>query len=254
MPGSRKPLVGIPCCTTQQGLHPFHQVGDKYIMGVVDGADAVPLLIPALGDRLASDQLLDSLDGLLITGSPSNVEPRHFNGPPSDPGTEHDPRRDATNLPLIRAAVARGLPVLAICRGFQEMNVVFGGSLHQKLHEVGGYQEHREDKALSVDLQYGPAHSVSLEPGGWLASWTGLQTAMVNSLHTQGVDRLGDGLIVEARADDGLVEAFRVADAPAFALAVQWHPEWKVRENPFYQAIFTAFGDACRQRALTRVS
>ncbi|SDU32073.1 gamma-glutamyl-gamma-aminobutyrate hydrolase family protein [Halopseudomonas salegens] len=254
MSATRKPLVGIPCCTTQQGLHPFHQVGDKYIMGVVDGADALPVLIPALGDQLVSDQLLERLDGLLITGSPSNVEPHHYNGPPSDPGTQHDPQRDATNLPLIRAAVERGLPVLAICRGFQEMNVVYGGSLHQKLHEVGGYQEHREDKSQTVEQQYGPAHAVNIEPEGWLARWTGLQTAMVNSLHTQGLDRLGDGLVVEARADDGLVEAFRVGDAAGFAFAVQWHPEWKVRENPFYQAIFTAFGDACRQWAAKRVS
>lgn len=254
MTALRKPLVGVSCCTTRQGPHPFHQAGEKYIMGVVDGAGALPVLVPALAGQLDIESLLAHLDGLLITGSPSNVEPHHYAGPPSDPGTEHDPQRDATNLPLIRAAVERGIPLLGICRGFQEMNVVFGGSLHQKLHAVGGFQEHREDKSQPLEQQYGPAHPVLLEPDGWLARWTGAQSAMVNSLHTQGVDRLGQGLLVEARAEDGLIEAFRVQDAPAFALAVQWHPEWKVRENPFYQAIFTAFGDACRQRAATRVS
>lgn len=249
MSSTQKPLIGITCCTDQLGLHPFHIVGEKYILGIVDGADGLPLLIPALGERLATDQLLDTVDGLMFTGSPSNVEPHHYQGPASAEGTRHDPKRDATTLPLIKTAIDRGIPVLCICRGFQEMNVVFGGSLHQRLHEVGGYIEHRENKEQPVAVQYGPAHEVKLEPGGLLQRIAGRNSAQVNSLHTQGVDRLGAGLRAEATAADGLIEAFSVVDSPAFALGVQWHPEWQVCDNPFYLSLFQAFGDACRARA-----
>jgi putative glutamine amidotransferase len=246
MSSARKPLIGITCCTDQLGLHPFHIVGEKYILAVVDGAEGMPLLVPALGERLASDQLLDTVDGLMFTGSPSNVEPHHYQGEASAEGTRHDAKRDATTLPLIRAAIDRGIPVLCICRGFQEMNVAFGGSLYQRVHEVDGYIEHREDKEQPVELQYGAAHEVQLEPGGLLQRIAGRNSAQVNSLHTQGVNRLGAGLRPEATAADGLIEAFSVAGSPAFALGVQWHPEWQVRDNPFYLSIFQAFGDACR--------
>jgi len=246
MPETRKPLIGISCCTTTFGPHPFHMAGEKYILGVLQGADGLPLLIPALGAQLPPDQLLDTLDGLLFTGSPSNVEPHHYAGPASAPGTLHDPQRDATTLPLIRAAIERGVPVLGLCRGFQEMNVAFGGSLHQRLHDVPGFIEHREDTSQPVDVQYGPAHEVRIEPGGLLDRVSGCSSAQVNSLHTQGVDRLAPGLQPEATAPDGLIEAFSVTAASGFALGVQWHPEWKVMENPFYLRIFKAFGDACR--------
>ena len=127
---------------------------------MLEAADAVPLLIPALAEELRMDELLDRLDGILFTGSPSNVEPHHYQGPPSAPGTLHDPARDATTLPLIRKAVRAGVPVLGICRGFQEMNVAFGGTLHQKLHEVPGHLDHRDDDAQPLEVQYGPAHEV----------------------------------------------------------------------------------------------
>lgn len=244
-----KPLIGISCCTTHFGPHPFHMAGEKYIRGALQAADGLPLLIPALGDELPLEQLLNTFDGLLFTGSPSNVEPHHYAGPASAPGTHHDPQRDATTLPLIRLAVERGVPVLGLCRGFQEMNVVFGGSLHQRLHEVPGFIEHREDTTQPVDVQYGPAHDIRIEPGGLLDRVAGCSTARVNSLHTQGVDRLAPGLQPEATAPDGLIEAFSVTGASSFALGVQWHPEWKVLENPFYLRIFKAFGDACRARA-----
>ncbi|WP_235991282.1 gamma-glutamyl-gamma-aminobutyrate hydrolase family protein [Halopseudomonas xiamenensis] len=249
MSETRKPLIGISCCTTTFGPHPFHMVGEKYILGVLQGADGLPLLIPALGTQLPLEPLLDSLDGLLFTGSPSNVEPHHYAGPDSAPGTRHDPQRDATTLPLIRAAIERGVPLLGLCRGFQEMNVAFGGSLHQRLHEVPGFIEHREDTTQPVEVQYGPAHEVRIEPGGLLDRIAGCSSAQVNSLHTQGVDRLAPGLQPEATAPDGLIEAFSVTAASNFALGVQWHPEWKVMENPFYLRIFKAFGDACRAHA-----
>jgi len=234
------------------GLHPFHAVGEKYARALLDAADAVPLLIPALAAELDMDELVERFDGIVFPGSPSNVEPRHYQGPPSAPGTLHDPARDATTLPLIRKAVAAGVPVLGICRGFQEMNVAFGGTLHQRLHEVAGHLDHRDDESQPLEVQYGPVHEVILESGGLLRTLAGTDRLRVNSLHTQGVDLLGPGLIVEARAPDGVVEAFRVCGARAFAVAVQWHPEWKVMENTFSRALFAAFGAASRKRAQSK--
>jgi putative glutamine amidotransferase len=231
------------------GAHPFHMVGEKYARAVLDAAGAAPLLIPSLADELGFDELLQRLDGLLFTGSPSNVEPHRYEGAPSAPGTLHDPARDATTLPLIRKAVRAGVPVFGICRGFQEMNVAFGGTLHQRLHEVPGHLDHRDDGTQPLEVQYGPAHDVTLEPGGVLRSLAASERIQVNSLHNQGIDRLGAELAVEARAPDGVIEAFRVRDAQRFALAVQWHPEWKVMSNPFSRALFAAFGQASRERA-----
>jgi putative glutamine amidotransferase len=243
-----RPLIGIPADRRLLGQHPFHVVGDKYARAVLEGAGGLPLLIPALAEELGLDALLERLDGVMFTGSPSNVEPHHYSGTPSDPGTLHDPARDATTLPLIKKAVAAGVPALGICRGFQEMNVAFGGTLHQKVHEVEGKRDHREDTTRELDVQYGPSHDVILEPGGVLWGMAGNARIAVNSLHSQGIDRLGEGLVVEARAADGLVEAFRVERARSFAIAVQWHPEWKAMSNPFSRELFAAFGAAARAR------
>jgi putative glutamine amidotransferase len=226
-------------------------VGEKYIAAVADGAQAVPVVIPSLGSQPLED-ILGSFDGLLFPGSPSNVEPHHYAGPPSDTGTLHDPHRDATTLPLISRAVASGMPVLAICRGFQEMNVAFGGTLWQKLHEVEGHRDHRENLDAPLDEQYGPAHDVELASGGLLEKLAGANRLRVNSLHGQGVQRLGRDLTIEARAPDGVIEAFRVANASSFALALQWHPEWRFQDNPFSQALFAAFGAAAAQHAARR--
>ena len=249
---SARPIIGIPADRRIVGLHPFHMVGEKYARAVLTASNAIPLLIPSLGEELGMDELLSRLDGILFTGSPSNVEPRHYDGTPSAPGTLHDPERDSTTLPLIRKAVNAGVPVLGVCRGFQEMNVVFGGTLHQKVHEVPGYNDHRDDESQPLEVQYGPAHDVILEPGGQLRGMADTDRILVNSLHSQGVDRLGSGLVVEARALDGLIEAFRVERAASFAVAVQWHPEWNVMSNPFSRALFAAFGAACRTHALKK--
>jgi putative glutamine amidotransferase len=249
---SARPLIGIPADRRMVGKHPFHMVGEKYARAVMEAAEAAPLLIPSLAEELGFEELLERLDGLLFTGSPSNVEPHHYQGTPSAPGTLHDPARDATTLPLIRKAVHAGVPVFGICRGFQEMNVAFGGTLHQRLHELPGHLDHRDDESQPLDVQYGPAHDVTLEPGGMLRSLANADRIQVNSLHNQGIDRLGSELAVEARAPDGVIEAFRVRAAARFALAVQWHPEWKAMSNPFSRALFAAFGRASRERAQSR--
>lgn len=243
------PLIGVTACTKQIGLHTFHIAGDKYLRAVVTGAGGLPLVIPALADLLDQPTLLARLDGLMFTGSPSNVEPHHYQGPPSAPGTAHDPDRDRTTLPLIRAAVDAGVPVLGICRGFQEMNVAMGGSLYQKVHEAGPFADHRERPDDPLDLQYAPSHAVHVQPGGVFERLGLPEQFQVNSLHGQGVERLAPGLRAEALAPDGLVEAFSVEGASVFAVGVQWHPEWQVRSNSNCLAIFNAFGDACRQRA-----
>ena len=235
------------------GPQPYHLAGEKYVTAALDAAGAIPVIVPALGRELQDESLLASLDGLLFTGSPSNVEPHRYRGEPSEAGTLHDPHRDETTLPLIPRAVAAGVPVLGICRGFQEMNVAFGGTLWQKLHEVPGHIDHREDQEQPLERQYGAAHEIVLEPGGVLERLAGgAARVRVNSLHSQGVRVLGPGLTVEARAPDGVIEAFRVTGARSFALAVQWHPEWRVQDNKFSLALFAEFGAACREQLNAR--
>jgi len=245
MQGNR-PLIGVVSDRRMVGKHPFHMVGEKYLQAVADGDDGYPVSLPSLAEGFDVLDILDRLDGLFLTGSPSNVEPKHYLGDPSEPGTWHDPERDIAALALIPAAIRVGMPLLAVCRGFQEMNVAFGGTLHQFVHKQPGYHLHKENEEDPLEVQYGPSHRVDFSPDGLLHRITSESSAMVNSLHSQGVDRLGEGLDVEAVADDGLVEGFAVRGAPGFALAVQWHPEWKVRENPVSAAIFRAWGDACR--------
>ncbi len=249
---SLKPVVGVPADRRIIGIHPFHMVGEKYLRALIDGANALPLVIPALADDLEIDALLAQVDGILFTGSPSDIEPHHYDGEPSAPDTLHDSHRDKLTLPLAQRALESGVPVLAVCRGFQELNVALGGSLHKDLGEVPGYHVHSENPDEDIEVQYGPSHEVNLVEGGLLCTFAETSTVMVNSLHRQGVARLANGVTIEAVADDGLVEAFRVDDAPGFNLALQWHPEWRVTENEFSYAMFEAFGDACRQRAVER--
>lgn len=244
-PAKRKPVVLLPADVKQLGEHPFHMAGHKYIMAVAEAAGALPLVVPAINDQLDIDELLAMADGILLTGAVSNVHPSHFGQTVHNPELPLDPARDALTLNLIHAAIKAEVPLLAICRGFQEINVGFGGSLHQAVHEVAGLNDHREAKDSPIEVQYGQSHLVNLVVNGQLAKIVGAQEMMVNSIHGQGIDTLGAGLVAEAYAPDGLVEALRVANAKSFALGVQWHPEWKVMENPAYLAIFKAFGEAC---------
>ncbi|MEO7386001.1 MAG: gamma-glutamyl-gamma-aminobutyrate hydrolase family protein [Gammaproteobacteria bacterium] len=245
-----RPIIGVISDRRTLGHHAFQVQGEKYLTAIVAGAGGYPVGLPVLGPPLddAFDPLdvLESLDGLLLTGSPSNVEPRRYQGPASRPGTLHDPERDNSAFELIPAVIRQGIPLFAVCRGFQELNVAYGGTLHQEVHSVPGKLNHREDKGEPIEVQYAPAHEVTFRPGGLLARITGLDAAAVNSVHSQGIDQLGAGLVAEGTAPDGLIEAVTVADARGFVLGVQWHPEWRVRESEVSMAIFRAFGDACR--------
>lgn len=246
---SLKPVIGVPACRKPIGGHPFHAVGEKYLAALIDGAGALPLIIPAMAEHLDIEEILSQVDGFFLTGSISNVEPHHYDGEPSQPGTLHDAHRDASTLPLTRRALQAGVPLMAVCRGFQEVTVALGGSLHQNVHEVPGYHVHKENPDDPLDVQYAPSHEVNLVEGGVLHKLAGRSSIMVNSLHSQGVAKLPDGVTVEAVADDGLIEAFRVDGVPGFSMAVQWHPEWRITENEFSLAMFRAFGDACREYA-----
>jgi putative glutamine amidotransferase len=261
---SLRPLVGITACFKENGRGGwYHAVGNKYVWAAIHAVGALPVLIPAIGPEFASeegatlaalDRLLDSLDGVLLTGSPSNVEPHHYDGAQSRAGTAHDAARDATTLPLIRHALDRGVPLFAICRGLQEVNVALGGSLHQLVHEVEGRRDHRSLKSSDTDVNYAPAHPVDIVEDGLLHRLLGERRVMVNSLHAQGVDRLAPRARLEASAEDGQVEAFSVPDAPSFALALQWHPEHRALENPVSMKLFDAFAAACRARTAARLA
>ena len=243
------PFIGIPCCLRTINERPFHTVSDRYPNAIIDATGCLPVVIPAIGPKVDVRALLDGIDGLLLTGSPSNVEPYHYEGPPSMEGTLHDPDRDATTLPLIREAVRRDMPILAICRGIQELNVALGGSLHQRIFEMPGRFNHRRRRGpMSLDERYGPAHSVALTPGGALTQLAGAAEIMVNSLHGQGIDRPAPDLRVEAVAPDGQIEAVSLPSA-RFVVGVQWHPEYKVLENPVSLALFNAFAQACHATA-----
>lgn len=240
----RKPIVLVPACHRMLGDHPNHTVGKKYT-DAVRLAGCLPLLFTSIDGPDEIRDLLDLADGVLLTGSTSNVHPSHFGEIVYDPSLPLDVARDAATLALIPAAIERGLPLMAICRGFQEVNVALGGSLFQAVHEVAGHLDHRGAAEGAPSDVYGPAHQVGLEPSGFLAGLLQREAIEVNSVHGQGVRRLAPGLRVEARAPDGLVEAFSVASSAGFVLGVQWHPEWEAHLNPVSTQLFAAFGRAC---------
>lgn len=247
MPARPLPIVGIPACLRTINERVVHTLADKYPAAIIEATGCLPIAIPAVGSRIDVTAVLDMLDGLLLTGSPSNVHPSEYGSEPLDAEILHDPARDATTLPLIREAVRRDLPVLAICRGIQELNVALGGTLHQRLHGMPNRISHRPIKG-SPDYPYGPTHSVALMPGGLLAALFGQEEIMVNSLHSQGIDGPAPGLRVEAVAPDGQIEGVSLPQA-RFVVGVQWHPEYKALENPVSAALFAAFRQACHAAA-----
>ena len=245
---TRKPIVLVPACNRRLDGHAIHTVGKKYT-DAVRLAGCLPLLFTTVEGTDELGSLLDLADGVLLTGSPSNVHPSHFGEALHDTSLPLDPDRDAATLTLIPQAIARGIPLMAICRGFQEVNVALGGSLFQAVHEVDGQLDHRGTDEGPLEVVYGPAHPVGLEPGGLLSGLLQREAIEVNSVHGQGVRRLAPGLRVEARAPDGLIEAFSLdigaTPSPGFLLGVQWHPEWEAHLNPVSTQLFEAFGRAC---------
>ena len=246
---SPPPIIGVSGCRKVIDGYDYDSAPHMFVDALEKACGAVPLIVPTLGAALDRQTLIRHVDGLLFTGSVSNVEPHHYDGPDSVEGTAHDPHRDATTLPLIREAVDAGVPILCICRGFQELNVAYGGSLHQRVFEVPGLLDHRSNPELPIDEQFGVAHQISLVEDGIFAALAGATKIDVNSLHSQGIKRLGDGLSVQAIAPDGLIEGLSVSGARRFAAGVQWHPEFKVMENPFSRALFVAFAKAAREKA-----
>lgn len=231
---------------------PFLVLGDKYARALKDCANAQPVLFP-LADAAQIPALLAVVDGVMLTGSPSNVHPSHFDEEVENPALPLDLQRDALTLALVRACQQAGVPLLGICRGFQEINVALGGSLAQTVHARPGHFDHREPEGLGLNEAYARlAHEVRFVPGSVFAQWAGADTAQVNSLHGQGVARLAPGLRALGHAPDGLIEAVEIEGAATFSYAVQWHPEWRCQENPFYSAILTAFGEACQRRHADR--
>jgi putative glutamine amidotransferase len=244
-------MIWLPADHRQLGdgevKSPALVLSEKYAHAVKQGALAQPVLFP-LAEVQQIPDLLTMVHGVLLTGSPSNVHPSHFDEDVADTSLPLDAQRDQLTLALVKACVQNSVPLLGICRGFQEINVALGGSLHQQVHRQAGMMDHREPVAVSLAQQFAPRHEVRFVPGSKFAQWAGASSAIVNSLHGQGIKQLASGLRAAGVATDGLIEAFEVEGAHAFACAVQWHPEWHFWENPFYSAIFTAFGEACRQR------
>ncbi|HSH48874.1 MAG TPA: gamma-glutamyl-gamma-aminobutyrate hydrolase family protein [Halomonas sp.] len=240
-----RPLVAVIACRRDVEGHPAHMVTDKYLTALrTYGLDPVVLPVWEDADAEHARRLLSHFDGLMLTGSYTNVEPGRYGAERAPENTRDDLHRDAAALSWLPTSLALDMPLLCICRGFQELNVAFGGTLHQAVQNQPGKLDHREPKG-DVAEQYAPAHALSIEPGGVLASLYSERSARVNSLHQQGIDRLGDGLSVEGVAPDGLIEAVSVSDAKAFTLGVQWHPEWQPTEHPLYDAIFKGFAEAC---------
>ena len=250
--GNMKPLIGISCCTKLFGTYgtPNHAASDTYVRATDLVVGGVPVLIPANGTKADVATLLARLDGIILTGSRSNVHPEQYQGPPHLEGTPEDAMRDAVTLPLVRGAVAAGIPLLAICRGMQEFNVALGGSLHQRLQDLPDRIDHSTPMQANPLVRTGKAHSLHIVPGSWLHRIAGGCEIAVNSLHNQGIDRLAPALVAEAVAPDGTIEAIRARAAPALAVGVQWHPEYDWEHDRVSRRIFEAFGAAVRSRDL----
>jgi putative glutamine amidotransferase len=233
-------VVGIPACTKLISNYIQHATPARYGAALIAASNAIPVLIPPEGEAMLA--LLDRLDGVMFNGSPSNVAPMRYGADFDATPDFHDPERDATTLPLIRAVLERGIPMLCICRGLQELNVALGGTLFQEVHNVPGRMDHRAGEGTRDQL-FALKHGVKLS--GTMARISGSDEIQVNSLHGQGIDQLAPGLVVEAVAPDATIEAVRVEGAKNFAIGVQWHPEWEVTHFPDRLRLFQAFGEAC---------
>jgi putative glutamine amidotransferase len=241
-----RPVAGIICCTRTVGVEPAQAVMNRYVTGALAYADCAALLVPSMPGLMRASDVASRLDGLLLTGSPSNMEPSRYGETADDAPGPFDAGRDAMTSDLIKAMADLGRPVFGICRGFQEINVAFGGALRRDMAQSPDLIAHHAPDDVDFNGMFAHEHDVVLTPGGVLARAFGAERARVNSVHYQGVDRLGAGLTVEARAEDGVVEAVSANLSGAPLLAVQWHPEWRTAENPQSIAFFSLFGRALR--------
>lgn len=248
-----QPLVAITSDVRDFDNYTWHAVPEPYLKAAVKGAGVLPLIVPSFGDQLDIDRLMNSVDGLLVTGSKSNVHPELYGDAPSAAHEPYDTARDSTTLPMIRAAIERGLPLLAICRGIQELNVALNGTLATEIQEREGIADHRAAMVDDQDTRFAIHQPIRVEPGSCLAKILGDEAVKVNSLHRQAIETLSPNLVVEATAEDGTVEAVSVRGAKAFAIGVQWHPEYWFDSDPASARIFQAFGDAARQHAKARL-
>ena len=247
-----QPLVAVSTDVRQFENYTWHAAPLQYLEAAISAAGVFPVLVPSFGARLDLDELLDRVDGVMITGSKSNVHPSLYGEEATEANGPYDPDRDATTLPLIRRAIERGVPLLAICRGIQEMNVALGGTLATEIQDIPGNWDHRAPDSPDQAERFAIRQTVSIAPGSCLAGVFGAGDIAVNSVHRQAVGRLGDKLQVEAVAPDGTVEAVSVKDAKAFAVGVQWHPEYWAATDGDSAKIFAAFGDAARSHAAAR--
>lgn len=245
----RQPLVAVSTDVRQFENYTWHAAPQQYLEAAIVAAGVFPVLVPSFGDRLELDSLLDRVDGVMLTGSKSNVHPSLYGGEASEANGPYDEARDSTTLPLIRRAIERGVPLLAICRGIQEMNVALGGTLATEIQDQEGRLDHRAPVSDVQDERFAIRQTVSIKPGSCLAGVFGAGDIKVNSVHRQAVDRLGSRLQIEAVAEDGTVEAVSVVDASAFAVGVQWHPEYWAKTDDTSARVFRAFGEAVRAHA-----
>jgi len=256
---AKKPIVGvIGSAHLVEGKFPAQRVGERVLSAVAEAAHALPLVFAGTPQITDIGALLEAIDGILLTGARANVHPSRF-GLEEDPAYEpYDHNRDALALALIEACVARGMPLFGICRGFQEMNVAFGGSLHPEIRELPGRMNHRAPRLPNGELHpdvaviFADRHEVRVTPGGVFAKLLGTETIRVNSLHGQGILAPGQRIVVEGVAEDDTIEALRIADAPGFALGVQWHAEHEANRNPINRRLFEAFGAALAKHKRAR--
>ena len=258
-----RPLVALPADIREFQGYAWHATPDQYPAAAFDAAGVAPVVVPALGAALA-ESVLDAVDGLLVTGSRTNVHPARYGAEPLPAHEPFDPARDETSFALIRGAVERGLPVLAICRGIQEMNVAFGGTLAGEIQEREGIEDHRMVPSDDPDRRFAIRHDVTVEPGPLREALGGTVreapggAVRVNSLHRQAIDTVAEPLRVEARAPDGTIEAVSLPGARAWTVGVQWHPEYWARARAARRdapswALFEAFGRAVRAHRAGRL-
>jgi putative glutamine amidotransferase len=244
-----QPLVAVSTDLRHFENYDWHAAPHQYLDAAIEVAGVLPVLVPSFGERLDLDALLARVDGVMVTGSKSNVNPTLYGGEADEKNGPYDDARDATTLPLIRRAIERGVPLLAICRGIQELNVALGGTLATEIQEIEGRMDHRAPQSDRQEERFAIRHPVRIREGSCLAGIFGAGEIMVNSVHRQGIGELAPRLAVEALAEDGTVEAVSVTDARGFAVGVQWHPEYWARSDDASARIFRAFGEAVRAHA-----